>query len=118
MLLGLIALGGVVFGVVMWAMTTWADERYVQHTQLVEALEVLGKSLEESDAAQRKQVLEDQIEALQDDIVFFDEEQDKASVKRHCRKLPKVIRNWEEHTQDSWVRDPIVRNACTVVQVQ
>ncbi len=112
LLLGFIALGGFLFTSVMWA----ADERYVQHPQLVEALEVLSKSIDAGTATARRQNLEDEIEELQDDIVFFSDEGAAASVTRRCRKLPKVIRKWEEHTSNDWEPDPVVRSACGVVQ--
>jgi len=114
--LGFIALGSFLFTAVMWAMTSWADERYVQHPQLVEALEVLSKSIDKGTATTRQQNLEDEIEELQDDIVFFSDEGSEASVKRRCRKLPKAIRKWEAHTNSDWEPDPVVRSACGVVQ--
>jgi len=104
-MVGFLTLGTFVFVAVMAAMQSWADDRYVQHPQLVEALGTL-----------RKQDLEDQIEELQDDIVFFSDSGAEGSVKRRCRKLPKVIRKWEEHTAAEWEPDPIVRNACGTVQ--
>lgn len=96
-----VILGGVLYSALLWSLTTWADDRYVSKKGMIAAISTVHVHL-----------MEDDIATLQDDIVFFDDEGARSSVRRYCRKLPRIVQNWEEQTNRRWEHDPIVQQAC------
>ena len=109
-----LAIGVITLGGMLWAGIIWAsDQRYVLKGELAEAVSQIGVAINKSNSESRAEYLEGQIEDLQDDIVFFSEEDGmESSVKRRCRKLPRVIQDWEAETSKEWESDPIVEAAC------
>lgn len=100
-----VIVGGVLYSTLLWSLSTWGDERYVSKKDMMGAVREIHVHL-----------MEDDIATLQDDIVFFDDifddENARASVRRYCRKLPRIVQNWEEQTSRRWEHDPIVQQAC------
>ncbi len=108
-----IGVSAVVYSALLATITGWADSRYVLKGELAEAVTEIGESIEKAAKDNRESQLSGEIRDLQDDIAFFSTEQNmQASVIRRCRKLPRVIQQWQELTNESWERDPVVEAAC------
>ena len=110
---GVLAVGAVVYSALLATITGWADSRYVLKKELAEAVVQIGETIQSERQEASRLALASEIEDLQDDIVFFSEESNmESSVKRRCRKLPRVIQAWEEQSDTDWEEDPIVEAAC------
>jgi hypothetical protein len=91
----------------------YADERYVLKGELLETLEALGKTLNERDGAKEKKDIEAAIVDLEDDIIWFSENDNMPSAKRRCSKLTRAVREWNEiSTPVIWVSDRVVQGVC------
>lgn len=93
----------------------WGDERYVLKGELRATIDALGTTLEERDEAAHKDRIEQTIVDLEDDIVWFSENDMMPSALRRCRKLTRAVREWNDlisTSESKWSSDPIVKNVC------
>lgn len=107
---------GVLVIVGSWALNqhdAYADERYVLKGELKATIEALDKNLDQRSFERENEQLENLIVDLEDDIIWFSENDGLPSALRRCRKLTRAVRDWNDiHPGEQWKSDRVVEGVC------
>ncbi len=106
------AVAAVVYTLLLTTITGWADTRYVLKKELAQAVEEIKEATEDAAENASNRERESDIRDLEDDIVWFGEQDQIISAQRRCRKLTRIVRDWENQNDQRWQQDPIVSAVC------